>query len=84
MSNHHTKKDVLRHYQQKTDGRLRRIERRRIRRQFFEASRQLIKQEVEYWHLAQIGFLLFWLSAVGVLIIWLLKYRELSFLSLVG
>ncbi len=69
MSNHHNKAAVLRHYDQEATSVSRRVERRRLRQGMFDTTRQAIRLRVEYWHLAQVGFIMAWLTATAVIVI---------------
>lgn len=75
MSSHHTKKAVDTHHNQVNTAKLRKLKRRRQRQEAFEATRKAIKLQVAYWNLAKVGLILAWVTAVAVIVIFILRWN---------
>ena len=73
MSSHHTKKAILTHYEQVEQARLHKAERQQQKKEAFVATRHAIRLQVAYYNLAQVGFIMMWVTVAAVLAIFALR-----------
>jgi len=74
MSNHTGQKAINTHHNQLAVSKQRKADRQRLRQETFEATRKAWQLQVEYYHLAEAGFCLIWLTVAAVMSIAIITY----------
>jgi len=69
MGSSHTKKAINLHHDQLNAARIRKVERRQQKQEADDAFRRAMRLQVEYYHLAQVGFALMWLAVTALIAI---------------